>query len=197
MIPRAKHATYFFLNKTWSLSLNLKPRHGHGILLNKQYKNLPLSLNTAMCLGWSFYAPRSRCTSNRMPWFNSKRWDVRESAYSHPSISNKCIATDKPWSVCLAAMRCCIPYHCSSCQNYHPYHIFSKGNTHYSQGRSSVRTPQDSFNELIIWKMNPLVVHVTGVKFNSAFCMRNKQWICYENLSVFVQIENLWVEEIS
>ena len=33
-----KHATYFFLNKTCSLSLNLKPRHGHGILLNNQYK---------------------------------------------------------------------------------------------------------------------------------------------------------------
>ena len=150
-----------------------------------------------MCLGWSFYAPRSRSTSNRMPWFNSKRWDVRESAYSHPSISKKCIATDKPWSVCLAAMQCCIPYYCSSCQNNHPYHIFSKGNTHYGQGRSSARTPQDSINELIIWKMNPLVVPVTGVKFNSAFCMRNKQWICYGNLSVFVKIENLWVEEIS
>jgi len=79
-----KHATYFFLNKSWSLSLNLKPR---GILLNKQYKNLP----------------------------------------------------DKAWSMCLAAVRCCIPYHCSRCQNFHPYHIFSKGITHYSQGRSSVR----------------------------------------------------------
>ena len=66
-----KHATYFFLNKTCSLSLNLKP---HGILLNKKYKNLPLSLNTAMWLGWSFYAPRSRSTSVTMPWFNSKRW---------------------------------------------------------------------------------------------------------------------------
>ena len=90
-----KHATYFFLNKTWSLSLNLKP---HSILLNKQYKNLPLSLNTAMWLGWSFYAPRSRSTSNWMPWFNSKRWDIRESAYSHPSNSKKCMATDKAWS---------------------------------------------------------------------------------------------------
>ena len=29
------------------------------------------------------------------------------------------------------------------------------------------RTPQDSINELIIWKMNPLVVPVTGVKFKS------------------------------
>ena len=28
-------------------------------------------------------------------------------------------------------------------------------------------TPQDSNNELIIWKMNPLVVPVTGVKFKS------------------------------
>ena len=29
------------------------------------------------------------------------------------------------------------------------------------------RTPQDSINELIIWKMNPLVVPVTSVKFKS------------------------------
>ena len=71
-----KHATYFFLNKTWSLSLNLKP---HSIRLNKQYKNLPLSLITAMWSGWSFYAPRSRSTLNWMPWFNSKRWDIRVS----------------------------------------------------------------------------------------------------------------------
>ena len=45
--------------------------------------------------------------------------------------------------------------------------------------------------------MNPLVVPVTGVKLNSAFCMRNEQWICYENFSVFGQIENLWMDEIS
>ena len=29
------------------------------------------------------------------------------------------------------------------------------------------RTPQDSINELIIWKMNPLIVPVTSVKFKS------------------------------
>ena len=29
--------------------------------------------------------------------------------------------------------------------------------------------PQDSVHELIIWKMKPLVVPVTGVKFTSAF----------------------------
>ena len=29
--------------------------------------------------------------------------------------------------------------------------------------------PQDSIKELIIWKMNPLVVSVTSVKFKSAF----------------------------
>ena len=43
----------------------------------------------------------------------------------------------------------------------------------YSQSRSSVPPPppQDCIyrsNELIIWKMNPLVVPVTSVKFNSA-----------------------------
>ena len=63
-----------------------------------------------------------------------------------------------------------------------------------SQGRSSI---PPRLNQLIIWKMNPLVVPVTGVEFNSAFCMCNKQWICYENFSVFGQIENLWMDEIS
>ena len=43
-----KHATYFFLNKTCSLSLNLKPRHGHGILLNNQYK-IYLCLEILQC----------------------------------------------------------------------------------------------------------------------------------------------------
>ena len=35
------------------------------------------------------------------------------------------------------------------------------------QSKQVKRTPQDSINELIIWKMNPLVVPVTGVKFKS------------------------------
>ena len=68
-----------------------------------------------------------------------------------------------------------------------------------SQGRSSV-PPEDSINELIIWKMNPsnsCFRDWPGVKFNSAFCMRNEQWICYENFSVFGQIENRWMDEIS
>ena len=43
------------------------------------------------------------------------------------------------------------------------------------QPKQVKRTPQDSINELIIWKM------------------RNEQWIIYENLSVFGQIENLWM----
>ena len=37
------------------------------------------------------------------------------------------------------------------------------------QSNQVKRTPQDSVNELIIWKMNPLVVPVTGVKFKVAF----------------------------
>ena len=37
------------------------------------------------------------------------------------------------------------------------------------QSNQVKRTPQDSINELIIWKMNPLVVPVTGVKFKAAF----------------------------
>ena len=40
--------------------------------------------------------------------------------------------------------------------------------TFYSQTKSSV-PPQDSISELIIWKMKPLVVPVTGVKFKAAF----------------------------
>ena len=43
------------------------------------------------------------------------------------------------------------------------------GNNARLQSRQVKRTPQDSINELIIWKMNPLVVPVTGVKFNAAF----------------------------
>ena len=37
------------------------------------------------------------------------------------------------------------------------------------QSNQVKRTPQDSINELIIWKMNPLVVPVTGVKLKAAF----------------------------
>ena len=37
------------------------------------------------------------------------------------------------------------------------------------QSRQVKRAPQDSINELIIRKMNPLVVPVTGVKFKAAF----------------------------
>ena len=35
------------------------------------------------------------------------------------------------------------------------------------QSKQVKRTPQDSINELIIWKMNLLVVPVTSVKFKS------------------------------
>ena len=35
------------------------------------------------------------------------------------------------------------------------------------QSKQVKRTPQDSVNELIIWKTNPLVVPVTSVKFKS------------------------------
>ena len=37
--------------------------------------------------------------------------------------------------------------------------------------------------------MNPLVVPVTGVKFKRHFCMRNEQWIFYQNFSLFGQIK--------
>ena len=35
------------------------------------------------------------------------------------------------------------------------------------QSKQVKHTPQDSSNELIIWKMNPLVVPVTSVKLKS------------------------------
>ena len=37
------------------------------------------------------------------------------------------------------------------------------------QSNQVKRTPQDSISELIIWKINPWVVPVTGVKFKVAF----------------------------
>ena len=43
------------------------------------------------------------------------------------------------------------------------------------QTRQVKRTPQDSINELIISKMNPLVVPVTGVKSNWQSYMHNEQ----------------------
>ena len=35
------------------------------------------------------------------------------------------------------------------------------------QSKQVKGTPQDSINELIVWKMNPLVIPITGVKFKS------------------------------
>ena len=60
------------------------------------------------------------------------------------------------------------------------------------KSRQVKRTPQDSINELTIWKMNALVVPETSVKS----CTRDEQWIFYENFSVSGQIENLWMDEI-
>ena len=37
------------------------------------------------------------------------------------------------------------------------------------QSRQLKRTPQDCINELIIWKMNPLVVATTSLEFKFAF----------------------------
>ena len=65
------------------------------------------------------------------------------------------------------------------------------------QSRQVERTPQDSINELIIWKMNVLVVPETSVKFNRYSRTREEQWIFYKNFSVSGQIENLWMDEIS
>ena len=51
------------------------------------------------------------------------------------------------------------------------------------QSRQVKRTPQDSTNELIIWKRNPLVVSITSVKSKiSVSCMHNEQWIFLREL---------------
>ena len=63
------------------------------------------------------------------------------------------------------------------------------------QSRQVKRTPQDSINELIIWKRSPVVVPVTSVKFKSAF-LRNEVWIFNKNFSISGQIENLWLVKI-
>ena len=62
------------------------------------------------------------------------------------------------------------------------------------QSRQVKHTPQDSINELNIWKMNLLVVPVTIVKSNWHSCMRNEQWIYNKKFPVFGQIENLWID---
>ena len=56
------------------------------------------------------------------------------------------------------------------------------------------RTPQDSINELIIWKMNLLVVPITSVKFKSAFLHAQWQAIFYENFPVTGKIKHLWMD---
>ena len=51
----------------------------------------------------------------------------------------------------------------------HPLLSFTAHETVILQSRQVKRTPQDSINELpIIWKMNPLVVPATSVKFKTA-----------------------------
>ena len=62
------------------------------------------------------------------------------------------------------------------------------------QSNQVKHTPQDSISELIIWKMNPLVVPITGVKFKAAFLQAYEQWVFYENFSAFGQIGNLWMD---
>ena len=52
-------------------------------------------------------------------------------------------------------------------------------------------TPQDSINELIIWKVNPLVVPVTSVKLKLAFLHAQWQGIFYENFPVSGKIKHL------
>ena len=64
------------------------------------------------------------------------------------------------------------------------------------QSRQVKRTPQDSINQLSIWKMNPLVVPVTSIKFKWQSCMLNDSEYFNENFSASGQIENLWMDKI-
>ena len=56
------------------------------------------------------------------------------------------------------------------------------------QSRQVKRTPQDSINELNIWKMNPLIVPVTIVKFNSAFL--HAQWA----VNILWELPCIWLK---
>ena len=51
------------------------------------------------------------------------------------------------------------------------------------------RTLIDIINESIIWKMNPLVVDGTSIKFKSPFLHAKWANNFYDNFSVFGQIE--------
>ena len=58
----------------------------------------------------------------------------------------------------------CNPFEKGKLTEFKCKDIYDNGNL---QSKQVKRTPQDSINELIIWKMNPLVVPVTSVKFKS------------------------------
>ena len=62
-------------------------------------------------------------------------------------------------------------------------------NGFFLQSKQIKRTLQDSINELIIWKVNPLVVPVTGVKFESEFL--HAKW-AVNNLRELVCIWSDW-----
>ena len=64
-------------------------------------------------------------------------------------------------------------------------------NTHL-QSKQVKRTPQDSINELIIWKMNPLVVPVTSVKL-----MNNlRKLVCIRSDRKFLNELKFYKEDI-
>ena len=54
------------------------------------------------------------------------------------------------------------------------------------QSRQVKRTPQDSINELNIWKMNLLIIPVTIVKFKSAFL--HAQWA----VNILRELPSIW-----
>ena len=55
---------------------------------------------------------------------------------------------------------------------------------------SPKRIDREGLGKRLTWtRQNPLVVPVTGVKFNRHSCMSNEQWIFYENFSLFGQMK--------
>ena len=71
------------------------------------------------------------------------------------------------------------------------------------QSKQVKRTPQDSINELIIWKLNPLVVPVTGLKkselLHAKWAVNNLQelvciWSDWKSLNELKFLEDIYIK---
>ena len=74
---------------------------------------------------------------------------------------------------------------------------------HNLQSKQVKGTPQDSVNELIIWKMNPLVVSVTCVKFKwellrAKWAVNNlRELVCIWLEGIYIKFRETKLGEIS